>query len=132
MDSSTLESVAHYCESTAFRSKIEAFRTTHLALFGTPPVASSSSSIKERDHRSYEVFLVYQELLDDLLTRFASLKGIDSSAFLSSLRDAAENNFTPLFEEHAYKWLADLLLSWTDFESFCSSMEEQAQEDRRK
>ena len=81
-----------------------------------------------------DAFLSHQRLVDDLLTDFADEHGIAPSELMRDLRDALEGSFTPLFEDHEYRWLADLLLSWNDYAAFCQAMagEAAASESRRK
>ena len=73
-----------------------------------------------------EAFLAHQRLVDDLLTDFAEEQGISSGALMRDLRDALLDNFTPLFQEHEYKWLAELLLCWNDYQAFSEAMEYEA------
>ena len=73
-----------------------------------------------------DAFLSHQRLVDDLLTDFAQEHGILPQALMKDLRDALDGNFTPLFEDHEYRWLAELLLSWNDYEAFCQTMTDDA------
>lgn len=127
MDTVVLERVAHFCESNRFSDQVEALRNLYLYLFEETKVDEGEQPLERMD-----AFLQHQKLVDALITEFANEENINPSDLLEGLRDALDGNFTPLFEEHEYLWLAQLLLSWTDYDAFCESMKVAATSKLRK
>lgn len=86
------------------------FRCGYLHLFGSYPspfrrddYGLPPDTIQQRNHRSFEVFPEYQELINELFTIFALQESLHPRNFLTSLRDASENKLTPLFQEKRYE-----------------------------
>ncbi|CAM9455996.1 unnamed protein product, partial [Sphacelaria rigidula] len=60
----------------------------------------------------------YLQLLEALLYEFLSEVGCTSEDLFSALKDAQDNNFCALFEEHRYHWFVQTLLAAMQYQDF--------------
>lgn len=51
--------------------------------------------------------------------------------FYSDCRDALEDKYCALFEDHEHKWFVELLVSMTDFQEFHEMMVREARSSRK-
>lgn len=110
-----LSAAVVFCSSRAFEGPVTNFKLQHVHVF-TEYVKESGESKSERGGSDVEeveqslqctqVFELYQELVEELLTDFTANRGCNVEEFFRECADAVAGKFVPLFEEHENKWWA--------------------------
>eukprot|EP00752_Nemacystus_decipiens_P004643 g4236.t2 len=68
--------------------------------------------------RYTELHKRYLELVETLLTEFLKEEGRTAEELFSDMKDAKQNNYTALFEEHQYHGFVQSVLDAMEYESF--------------
>jgi hypothetical protein len=127
---SVLGQAVVFCSSAEFTGEINRFRAKYADKFGSSSTDAKGMDAGEHSLEDTIIFNKYQGLVEGLLQLFVTERGSTIGEFFAECRDAMENKFCALFEEHEHHWFVEMLLDWLDFDHFCESMSQRESVDR--
>jgi hypothetical protein len=121
-----LPHVIKFVESEYFESRVQQYLEKHEQVFADEMEVSGKASTDDGGSLDFEelkveymtVFHGYQSLIEELLDEYAQESDLSAGEIFAACRDAADDKFTALFDEHEHKWFVELLMSWMNFDDF--------------
>ncbi len=118
MNDFLLDAIAQFLKGDQWLQPINDFMNTHKALFSQSADAEEKQGFRVDQHC---VFLEFKSLADRLLERVLQELGCDAAVFVETLEIAVRDEAGGPKEEEV-QMLVKTLLSYDDFETFCTLM----------
>mmetsp|Transcript_50583 Transcript_50583/g.142298 ORF Transcript_50583/g.142298 Transcript_50583/m.142298 type:complete len:171 (+) Transcript_50583:69-581(+) len=92
--------------------------------------AAEAKTDEEVEHKLVytDLHARYLRIFETELDQFLEGEGCSSAEFYAQCKDAIEDNYTALFEEHQHHWFVDALLASMSYEHFFEMMTKAARE----
>ncbi|CAM9422192.1 unnamed protein product [Ascophyllum nodosum] len=113
-----LERARRWFYSGEFQRQIDTFARRHAHEFGNAVATENKTGEFTHSFRHCELHSQYLDLVETLFSDFLVKEDRTAEELFSDLKDAHENNYTPLFEEHQYHEFAQAVLAATEYEEF--------------